>query len=104
MKDIVKIENGKDLFIGDSAAPKAANVVGTQIGSLTYAPEFGSDLKYFLKSQLQFQNASFQAYLIERLTLHQVNVAEVTDVVETFQETFGFKVGDSELPTEGLIR
>lgn len=104
MRDIKDIQDGKDLIIEDSAAPKAANVVGTQIGSLIYAPEFGADLKYFLQSELEFQNESFKAYLIERLTLHQVNVAQVTELVESFTTTFNFKVGDGQLPSEGLIR
>lgn len=102
MKDIVSITNGLDLGVGDSIIPKAENVVSTQIGSLEYAPEFGSDLEYFLSSDFQFQNESFKAYLVDRLTQNQINVSDVTEVIEALQKKYVFKVGDAN-KVEGLI-
>jgi hypothetical protein len=104
MMDIVEVAEGKDLNMLDSIVPKAANVVGTQLGSLAYAPTFGVDLKYFLSSDLQFQNESFKAYLIQRLTEEQVNVTDAIDYVNTFSEQITFYVGDNNKNVGGLIR
>lgn len=102
MKDIVSITNGFDLGVGDSVAPKAGNVVSVQVGTLEYAKTFGVDLNYFLSSDFQFQNESFKAYLVERLTQNQINVNEVTEIVEALQKKYTFKVGDAN-KVEGLI-
>lgn len=102
MKDIVSMTNGQDLGVGDTITPKAGNLVSTQIDSLEYAPEFGVDLKFFLSSDFQFQNDSFKAYLVDRLTQNQINVNEVIEVVEALQKKYTFKVGDAN-KIEGLI-
>lgn len=104
MKDIISITNGLDLGIGDSIVPKAGNVLSIQLGSLSYAPEFGVDLAFFLQPDFLFQNESFQSYLIQRLTESQVNVSSVIGVVETFVQRLTFYVGDANKSTGGLIR
>lgn len=101
MLDIVSIEDGKDLGVADSAVLKAANVVSTQIGSLEYAPNFGSDLKYFLENPIEFQNESFKAYLTERLTYHQVSVSGVAEIIEMLNSRLTFYVGDGQQNTSG---
>jgi hypothetical protein len=103
MLDIIEIEDGKDLLILDSVVKRAANVISTQLGSLEYAPDFGVDLKYFLQDQIQFQNDSFKAYLVQRLTEHQINVSEVIEVLDSFSSKFGFSVGDANQSSRGLI-
>lgn len=102
MLDIVSITNGLDLGVGNSVAPKAGNVVAVQVGTLEYAKEFGVDLTFFLSSDFQFQNESFKAYLVERLTQNQINVNEVTEIIEALQKKYVFKVGDAN-KVEGLI-
>lgn len=104
MLDIVQIEDGKDLVIADSAAPKAGNVLSIQIGDLEYAPDFGVDLRFFLQEQLQFQNESFRAYLVERLTQSQISVDQVVEIIDTFTSKFIFDVGDGGESVRGLIR
>lgn len=104
MLDIVQIEDGKDLVIADSAAPKAGNVLSIQIGDLEYAPDFGVDLRFFLQEQLQFQNESFRAYLVERLTQSQISVDQVVEIIDTFTSKFIFDVGDGVESVRGLIR
>jgi hypothetical protein len=103
MMDIVEIREGQDLGIADAAVMKAGNVLSIQLGSLEYAPDFGVDLKFFLQDSLQFQNESFRAYLVQRLTEHQINIAQVVETLETFTAMFSFSVGDANQSSKGLI-
>lgn len=103
MLDITRIEDGLDLGFGDTATVKAANVLSVQLGALEYAPTFGADFRFFLQSDFQFQNESFKAYLIERLTQHQINVGSVTEVLESLVARYVFKVGDAQQKSEGFI-
>lgn len=103
MDDIVEILDGKDLGVADSIVSKAGNLLATQIGTLEYAPTWGIDLKFFLESPLQFQNESFKAYLIQRLTEEQINVAAVSDTLETLLQRLTFYVGDLSVNAKGLL-
>lgn len=100
--DIVSVNEGQDLGVADAVSPKAANLVSTQVADLEYAPTFGVDLKFFLQPDFQFQNESFKAYLVDRLTQNQINVSEVLEVIESLQRKYTFKVGDAN-KVEGLI-
>lgn len=105
MRDIVELpEDGNDLGLADSIAPKAGNICAVQLGTLEYALDFGVDLKYFLESDLQFQNASFKAYLVQRLTEQNVNVSSVVEVLETLLQRLTFNVGDVSANVKGYIR
>lgn len=103
MLDIIEVNDGEDLTVFDSTAGKAANVVSTQLGTLEYAPTFGVDMKFFLESPLEFQNESFKAYLIQRLTEHQINVTGVTEVLEALLQRLTFFVGDLSQKGKGLV-
>ena len=102
MKDIV--DYSSDLIIMDAQTSKAKNILQTQIGDLEYAPDFGIDLKFFLSEGFQFQNESFKAYLVQRLSEQNVTVASVEDVLTRFTRQFNFSVGDLEPTTGSLIR
>lgn len=103
MLDIVEIpEDGRDMGIANSIVPKAGNVLSVQLGSLTYAPRFGVDLKYFLETPIRFQAESFKAYCVERLTQSQINVASVLTEIEALFQKNIFLVSENE-ETEGLI-
>ena len=102
MIDITSITGG-DLLIQEAQTPKAANVLQVQIGDLEYAPEFGVDLEFFLNPDLNFQNESFKAYLIQRLAEHHVNVGQVIDSLNQFFLKFTFTVGESQ-SSGGFIR
>jgi hypothetical protein len=103
--DIVEVPtDGRDLGVGTSTAPRAANVVATQLGSLEYAPDFGVDKRFFLESPIRFQTESFKAHVIERLTQAQINVAEVTDVVEALSQRLRLRVENSDTTDGGFIR
>lgn len=95
LKDIVSLV-GADLTVAQSEAPRAANILSTQLGSLEYAQDFGIDLRYFLESEFRIQNASFKAYLVQRLLEQHVNVVSVVDTVERLFISYTFDVGSSE--------
>lgn len=103
MLDIAEVQNGQDLKLLNTAAPRAGNVLSIQIGSLEYAPTFGVDYKYFIESDFQFQNESFKAYLVQRITEHQINVAQVTDTLESIYSRITFSVGDANVVGRSLL-
>lgn len=92
--DIIEIPFGRDIGMSRTDAPRAANIVSTQLGSLEYAPNFGSDLEYFLQDSIRFQNESFKAYLIQRLSESQVNVVDFLELIETFATQQNFVIGE----------
>ncbi len=94
MLDIIEIEDGEDLTVFDSIVSKAGNVVAVQLGALEYSPLFGVDLRFFLQSEFQIQNDSFKAYIVQRLTESQVNVAQVLDTIEALFTKYTYYVGD----------
>lgn len=94
LKDIVSF-TGSDLGVAQSEAPRAANILSTQIGSLEYATEMGVDLKYFLESEFKIQNESFKAYLVQRLLEQQINVIDVVDTVDSLYHDYTFGIGSS---------
>ncbi len=96
LKDIVSTTSGQDLGVQQSEAPRAGNILATQLASLEYAPDFGIDLRYFLESEFQIQNASFKAYCVQRLLESRVNVVNVIDTLNTLFSTSSFLIGSSE--------
>ncbi len=95
IKDIISFPNGADMQIAQNEAPRAANILSTQIDTLEYAPNMGIDLKYFLESEFRIQNASFKAYLVQRLLEQRINVVNVVDVIESLFTTYTFGIGSS---------
>lgn len=102
MTDIVSID--ADLGLFDTQTEKAKNILSVQLGSLTYLPDFGVDLKYFLSEDLVFQNESFKAYLIEVLAANGINVATVTDEVEDLFRQYTFNLTPQETSTGLIVR
>lgn len=102
MIDIVNILTD-DLQMADSSVRKAENVVATQLGKLTYAPDFGVDLRYFLNPDFQFENEAFKSYILQRLAEASIDVATVTETVETLysENTFNLLPDDQG---DGLVR
>lgn len=98
MLDALTPVDGQDLQIVNSITPKAANVLNVQLGSLSFAPGFGVDQKYFISDEFQFQAESFKAYLVQRLTQHQVNVAQVISTLNGFVQNNTFTVGATVAP------
>lgn len=94
--DITSITDGLDLGVSQSEAPRAKSVLETQFGELEYAPDFGTDLRFFLETELRIQPESFQAYCVQRLLQHQINVVNVLITISDFLSTTRFGIGSSE--------
>lgn len=103
MTDIFSIEEGKDLNIQDTIVPKAANLLSVQLGALEYAPEFGIDLDYFLNNPVAFQNDSFMAYLVQRMSENMIDVTSALSIIEKFMTRFDFSVNAVDENSEGFI-
>ncbi len=95
LKDILSTD-GEDLTVQQTEAPRAGNILATQIGSLEFAQTTGIDLAYFLQSEFRIQTETFKAYCVQRLLEQRVNVVNVITTVETLFTKFAFGVGSSE--------
>lgn len=96
----VYIEKG-EFKVNDTIVFKAKNILETQEGSLSYAPELGIDLKRFLDPDVKIQNRTFEAYSIQKLGEQGVNPIELIVNKETFRQVFDYTVAEAE--KEGLI-
>lgn len=96
----VYVENG-EFKTSDTIVFKAKNILKTQEGSLSYAPELGIDLKRFLDPDVKIQNRTFEAYSIQKLGEQGVNPIELIVNKETFRQVFEYTVAEAE--KEGLI-
>lgn len=96
MIDIISSHDGFDLGVFDTDVERAKNILSIQIGSLTYIPDFGIDLKYFLSEDFVFQNESFQAYLVDRLANYAVNVSSVVQLIEELYMKLTFNIGTNQ--------
>ena len=94
------IENG-EFKVSGTIVFKAKNILETQEGSLSYAPELGIDLKRFLDPDVKIQNRTFEAYSIQKLGEQGVNPIELIVNKETFRQVFDYTVAEAE--KEGLI-
>lgn len=102
MIDIVAFPDGEDMRMLSTQTSKAENILNIQLGSLTYAPELGIDLEYFLQPGIRFQTASFKAYLVETLANRGVNVASTEEQIETLFTNLNINLSPVEEST-GLI-
>lgn len=96
----VYIENG-EFKVNDTIVFKAKNILETQEGSLSYAPELGIDLKRFLDPDVKIQNRTFEAYSIQKLGEQGVNPIELIVNKETFRQVFDYTVAEAD--KEGFI-
>ena len=94
------IENG-EFKVNDTIVFKAKNILETQEGSLSYAPELGIDLKRFLDPDVKIQNRTFEAYSIQKLGEQGVNPIELIVSKETFRQVFDYTVAEAD--KEGFI-
>lgn len=101
MLDLINMVDGEDLHLDHNLAMKAGNIIGTQIGSLDFRLDFGSDLKYFLQEDLKFQTDSFKSYLVGRLSEYRIQVNDTVSIVEKFTNKFVLSVGQAEV--KGLM-
>lgn len=104
MIDIIEIPQGRDIEIFDTEAPRAKNILSSQLGYLAYLPEVGIDLDYFLTEKVSFQNDSFKAYLVEVLANNGINVSSVLDVVSSLYSTYNINIMPNEQSSGFMAR
>lgn len=103
MTDIISADSGgMDVF--DTQTERAKNILSVQLGALEYEPLFGIDLKYFLTEGIAFQNASFQAYLVERLANYGINVVTIQTEVDSLMSTYKVELSPEETNTSLVAR
>jgi hypothetical protein len=101
MKDITEITSS-GLQVADTQVPRATNILSVQVGALEYAKELGIDLRYFLDNAVEFQNESFQAYLVEVLAENGINVTSLLTTIQTLFAEYNFEIAP-EQQTTGLL-
>lgn len=94
MIDIAEL--GDDFTMVDTNVKRAENILSVQLASLVYAPEFGIDFKYFIDERFEFQNESFKAYLVRRLSDFGIDVTSVITLVEALYEKYTFNLAPTE--------
>lgn len=90
MTDIIGVSG--DINILETDVKKAQNILSTQLGQLEYAQDLGIDLEFFLDDRFQFQNESFNAYLIEVLANQGISVTEIRSELFNLYESLGISV------------
>lgn len=90
------------LQVYDAQTERAANILSIQLGALEYWPEGGIDLKYFLTEDIEFQDASFQAYIIQILASWGINVASFTNQLDALLNNYLINLSPQE-NTTGLV-
>lgn len=103
MKDIILIEDGRDIRVEDSIVPKAANLLGTQLGRLIYEQDFGVDIAFFLDNPVIFENESFKSYLIQQLAQRNINTIDALNIVENLYSELTLTLQDNSNTDEGFI-
>lgn len=104
MIDIAGAQNGQDLAMYNTQAPKAANTLSVQLGALEYAPELGIDLRYFLEGDFEIQDESFNAYLIQTLAANGINVNTITQTVEALWKDININLSPENTSTGFIAR
>lgn len=100
MIDMV-VSSGGIEFI-DTQVERAANILSVQLGALEYWPEGGIDLRYFLSEPIEFQDASFQSYLIQVLASWGINVASLATNLEALFSNYIINLSARE-NTTGMV-
>lgn len=101
MIDIIEAnEDGLGIF--DTETSRAANILSVQFGSLEYEQSLGIDLRFFLSEDFQFQNESFQSYLIEVLANRGINVSSILETVDSLYNSLVISITPQQTTT-GLI-
>lgn len=101
MIDIIETDS-TGMQVYDTQTERAANILSVQIGQLEYAQDMGIDLRYFLTEDVQFQNESFKAYLVQVLASWGINVASLIETLEAVSSQYTINLSREENST-GLV-
>jgi len=103
MMDIVGFDS-KGMQTYDTQTEQAANILGTQLGALEYAPDLGIDLRYFLTEKISFQDDSFKAYIVQSLAQRGINVASLVEVLKALNADYLINLSPVENSTGLIVR
>jgi hypothetical protein len=103
MIDIVRIVDGEDLGLFNTDVERAKNILSVQVGNLSYRPDMGIDLKYFLSEDFIYPNESFKSYLIQVLTNYSINVTSVLSEVNSLSEDLIFNIASPQDTSGGMV-
>ena len=101
--DIVGFDS-KGMQTYDTQTEQAANILGTQLGALEYAPDLGIDLRYFLTEKISFQDDSFKAYIVQSLAQRGINVASLVEVLKALNADYLINLSPVENSTGLIVR
>ena len=76
IKDVRFNEQKNDLEFMASELPRAENLIGVQLGSLVFQPDWGVDLQHFLNPNYEIQAECFESHLIQRIGFWGMNVID----------------------------
>lgn len=85
-----------DLELYNTNTERAKNILSVQLRSLTYAPDLGIDLAYFLSEDFTFQNESFKNYCVQVLANQGINVSSVDEIIDALASNFNFNIKPEE--------
>lgn len=103
MSDIFVNGTGDLTFIKTDLG-RASNLLSTQVGNVLYLNNFGIDLEFFLGDEFTFQNETFKAYLISKLSEASINVFEFKDVIKDFFNEYNISLSVNDDTTAFLER
>lgn len=101
MIDIIDFTS-EGMQVYDTQTERAANILSVQLGALEYAQDLGIDLRYFLTESVRFQNDSFKAYLVQVLATWGINVATLTETLESLASTYTINLTPEET-SDGMV-
>lgn len=92
-----------DMNFQNSQVPKAANILRTQIGSLSYLQEFGVDIAYFLTTDVSYMTEGFRAYLIQRLAAYGISVDSIIEQKLNLAVKYQISVSNDETLDQYIV-
>lgn len=96
IKDVRYNAQMNDLEFVSSELPRAENLIGVQLGTLNYQPNWGVDLEYFLNPNFEIQAECFEAHLLQRIGFWGMNVIEFMSKQGKFVREMIFKFSASK--------
>lgn len=82
------------LKTADTTLYKARNILSTQVGSLSYAPEFGIDYDLFFGKDYKIQTETFKSYAISKLSENGINPQEVFTEEQTLETLLNINIAN----------
>lgn len=103
IKDVRYNKQANDLEFVSSELSRAENLIGVQLGTLKYQPDWGVDLDYFLNPNYEIQAECFEAHLLQRIGFWGMNVLDFMHKQGSFMREMIFNFGTPK-DTNSMMR